>query len=115
MVQSSQDSISSAMVKRNFGMHKDMMDIKSNTFPEWLRVVNIYAFIALVCSSILRIFSGTKRQRILPNVPIAGVVDGKKIGEARSMFRYGSRDMLRTGYVQVRRALEIVSLLLKAP
>ena len=46
-------------------------------------------------------FSNSKRQRILPNVPIVGLDGTRSIRQARESFRHGSKTMLLEGYRKV--------------
>ena len=46
-------------------------------------------------------FGSSKRQRILPNVPIVGLDGSKSIRQARENFRNGSKAMLLEGYREV--------------
>ena len=46
-------------------------------------------------------FINSKRQRILPNVPIVGLDGTKSIRQAREIFRNGSKNMLLGGYRKV--------------
>ena len=62
-----------------------------------------YGALLLALISILSVvsFSTSKRQRILPNVPIVGLDATRSIRQARESFRHGSKTMLLEGYRKV--------------
>ena len=66
---------------------------------------SLYAFLVLVFVPILALFSQSKRQKILPNIPIIGVDSTKQLAQARNRFRHGSKAMLLEGYQKVSFAL----------
>lgn len=68
------------------------------SFPSSL---NLCVLFAVLCVPFLALFSHSKRQRILFNVPIIGVDGSRKAREAREQFRHGSKAMLLEGYQKV--------------
>ena len=58
-------------------------------------------FLALISILSIVSFTSSKRQRILPNVPIVGLNETKSIRQARENFRNGSKTMLLDGYRKV--------------
>lgn len=64
-------------------------------------VLSPYTFVTLAFIYVLFLFSQSKRQKLLPNVPVVGVDGSSKIGEARKRFRHGSKAMLLEGYQKV--------------
>ena len=57
-------------------------------------------FIA-VCIISFAFVRDSKRQRILPDVPIVGLAKGETIRQARERFRHDSKKMLLDGYRKV--------------
>ena len=57
--------------------------------------------LALISIASFVSFSNSKRQRILPNVPIIGLDGTKSVRQARENFRNSSKAMLLEGYRKV--------------
>ena len=67
--------------------------------------VHTGSYLALLLALIILLsvvsFSNSKRQRILPNVPVVGLDGTRSIRQARESFRHGSKTMLLEGYRKV--------------
>lgn len=61
----------------------------------WALVLAVISILSVVS------FGNSKRQRILPNVPIVGLEGTKTIKQAREQFRHASKNMLLEGYRKV--------------
>ena len=61
----------------------------------WAIIVAVISILSAVS------FSNSKRQRILPNVPVVGLGGTKAIRQAREQFRHGSKNILLEGYRKV--------------
>ena len=66
-----------------------------------------YALVIVFLLYVLAFFPRGKRQRILPEIPIAGVDGTVKPTEVRDKFRHGSKDILKQGYEKVTLATEL--------
>ncbi|KAG6988956.1 ent-kaurene oxidase [Physcia stellaris] len=66
-----------------------------------------YALVIVFLLYVLAFFPRGKRQRILPEIPIAGVDGTVKPTEVRDKFRHGSKDILEQGYEKVTLAAEL--------
>ena len=76
---------------------------KIEAVSQLLVQIGSYWALLLALISILSVvsFTSSKRQRILPNVPIVGLDETKSIRQARENFRNGSKTMLLDGYRKV--------------
>lgn len=66
-----------------------------------------YGLFILFFLSVLAFFPRAKRQRILPETPIAGVDGTIKPAEVRAKFRHGSKNILKQGYEKVMLVIKV--------
>ncbi len=57
--------------------------------------------VVVTCVLSVVVFSNSKRQRMLPGVPVIGLDGTKTIRQAREQFRHDSKTLLLEGYRKV--------------